>query len=190
MNTLIYMVRHGESPKIEENERTRGLTEKGQLDANRITELLHDEKIDVFISSPYSRAILTIQELAKRSGQEVLAIEELKERVFSSEVNRMADSELFPLLNKSFSDPNFALSGGESNATCQKRAIKVLNECLINYKGRKIAVGTHGAVMTLMMGYYDNRYDLNFLLQTTKPDIYRMEFDGQELVEVKRLWKD
>ena len=28
MNTYIYMVRHGESPKLEEGERTRGLTEK------------------------------------------------------------------------------------------------------------------------------------------------------------------
>ncbi|AAP10126.1 Phosphoglycerate mutase [Bacillus cereus ATCC 14579] len=32
--------------------------------------------------------------------------------------------------------------------------------------------------MTLMMGYYDSKYDLNFLLQTSKPDIYRMEFNG------------
>ncbi len=32
MKTFIYMVRHGESPKTEENERTRGLTEKGKLD--------------------------------------------------------------------------------------------------------------------------------------------------------------
>lgn len=43
--------------------------------------------------------------------------------------------------------------------------------------------------MTLMMGYYDSKYGLNFLLQTSKPDIYRMEFNGQELVEIKRLWE-
>ena len=28
MNTYIYMVRHGESPKLDGGERTRGLTEK------------------------------------------------------------------------------------------------------------------------------------------------------------------
>lgn len=43
--------------------------------------------------------------------------------------------------------------------------------------------------MILMMGYYDSKYDLNFLLQILKLDIYRMEFNGQELVEVKRLWE-
>ena len=57
------------------------------------------------------------------------------------------------------------------------------------YQGRKVVVGTHGAVMALMMGYYDSKYDLNFLLHTSKPDIYRMEFNEQELMDVKRLWE-
>ncbi|EEM05165.1 histidine phosphatase family protein [Bacillus pseudomycoides] len=189
MKTFIYMVRHGESPKTEENERTRGLTEKGKLDTYRITDILQGEGIEVFVSSPYHRSILTIQELAKRLGQEVLVFEDLKERVFSAEDKRISDKELLPLLKKSFSDPNFALKGGESNAVCQNRAIKVLKELLKTYRGQKVVLGTHGAVMTLMMGYYDNQYDLNFLLHTSKPDIYRMEFHDQELVEVNRLWK-
>jgi 2,3-bisphosphoglycerate-dependent phosphoglycerate mutase len=187
MKTFIYMVRHGESPKTGENERIRGLTEKGELDVKRITDLLIDEEIEVFVSSPYKRAILTIQSLAKRSGKEVLVFEDLKERIFSSEDNRIADKELYPLLKKSFSDPIFTLIGAESNADCQKRAIAVLKELLTAYQGCKVAIGTHGAVMTLMMGYYDSQYDLNFLLRTSKPDIYRMEFNGHELVRVNRL---
>ncbi|CAH2716573.1 hypothetical protein BACCIP111895_03760 [Neobacillus rhizosphaerae] len=189
MKTFIYMVRHGESPKTEENERTRGLTETGKLDAYRITNILLGEGIEVFVSSPYNRSILTIQELARHLGQEVLVFEDLKERIFSAEDKRISDKELFPLLKNSFSDPNFALTGGESNAVCQNRAIKVLKELLKIYRGQKVVLGTHGAVMTLMMGYYDSQYDLDFLLHTSKPDIYRMEFNGQELVEVKRMWK-
>jgi 2,3-bisphosphoglycerate-dependent phosphoglycerate mutase len=104
METFIYMVRHGESPKTEGNERTRGLTEKGKSDANQITELLKGERIEIFVSSPYQRAILTIQELARCSGQEITVFEDLKERIFSNEDNRMPDKELFPLLEKSFSD--------------------------------------------------------------------------------------
>ncbi|MBW7475792.1 histidine phosphatase family protein [Paenibacillus oenotherae] len=188
MSTFIYMVRHGESPKTEGTERTRGLTDKGKSDADRITELLREEGIEVFVSSPYQRAILTIQELARCSGQEVLIIEDLKERIFANEDSRMPDEELYPLLEKSFADPGFALTGGESNAACQRRAITVLKELLQAYRGRKIALGTHGAVMALMMGYYDHQYDLNFLLQTSKPDVYRMEFNDQELVEVRRMW--
>lgn len=109
MKTFIYMVRHGESPKTEGNERTRGLTDKGKSDAYRITELLKGEGIEVFVSSPYQRSILTIQELARCSGHEILVFENLKERIFSNEDSRMSDKELLPLLKKSFSDPNFAL---------------------------------------------------------------------------------
>ena len=54
--------------------------------------------------------------------------------------------------------------------------------------GKRIVVGSHGAVMTLMMGYFDEKYDLNFLHSTTKPDIYRMEFRERELIEVERTW--
>ena len=49
-------------------------------------------------------------------------------------------------------------------------------------------IGTHGAVMTLMMGYFDSNYDLDFLHSTSKPDIYRMEFNEQKLMNVQRLW--
>ncbi|SFM27364.1 2,3-bisphosphoglycerate-dependent phosphoglycerate mutase [Bacillus sp. 5mfcol3.1] len=96
----------------------------------------------------------------------------------------MSDKELFPLIEKSFIDPHFALMGGESNVDSQKRAIKVLKELLNTYRGQKVVLGTHGAVMTLMMGYYDSKYDFNFLLQTSKPDIYRMEFNGQDIFKV------
>ncbi|WP_249871786.1 histidine phosphatase family protein [Oceanobacillus saliphilus] len=188
MKTYIYMVRHGDSPKVG-NERSRGLTIKGKIDAQRITNVLKEEGINVVTSSPYKRSILTVQELADRLGQNVLVFEDLKERIFTRENKRISDKELFPLLSKSFFEPNFTLPGGESNADCQARATKTLKEILNTYQGQKVVVGTHGAVMTLMMGYFDSNYDLEFLLQTSKPDVYRMEFNGEELVEVNRMWK-
>lgn len=188
MQTYIYMVRHGDSPK-RGNERTRDLTEKGKLDAQRITSILKDEEINTVISSPYTRSILTVEPLAKQVGQEVLVFEDLKEKIFSGENERISDKELFPLLKKSFSEPNFSLLGGESNTECQNRAIKVLKKLLNIYQGQKVAIGTHGVVMTLMMGYYDSKCNLNFLLHTSKPDIYKMEFNEQELVDIKRLWE-
>ncbi|KOP78632.1 phosphoglycerate mutase [Lysinibacillus sp. FJAT-14745] len=188
MKTFIYMVRHGDSPK-DGNERTRELTEKGRIDAQRLTDILQKEDIDTVISSPYSRSILTVQKIAEQIEKEVIIMEDLKEQIFNAEEKRISDKELYPLLEKSFSDPTYALKGGESNADCQQRAIKVLKELLNTYQGQKVIIGTHGAVMTLMMQFYDSRYDLNFLLHTSKPDIYRMEFEGQELVDVKRLWE-
>jgi 2,3-bisphosphoglycerate-dependent phosphoglycerate mutase len=187
LSTVVYMVRHGESPK-EGNERKRGLTQKGYLDAQRVADILKDEKIDAVVSSPYLRSILTVEKIAQQIGQEVLVFENLKERVFSSEDNRLADKELVPILENSFFNSNFSLKGGESNAECQKRAIRVLKELLATFRNKKVVIGTHGAVMTLMMRYFDITYDLNFLYSTSKPDIYRMDFKEQELVKVQRTW--
>ncbi|KGE17025.1 histidine phosphatase family protein [Paenibacillus wynnii] len=189
MKTTIYLVRHGESPKTEGNERERGLTDKGWSDANRITEILRNEGIDVFVSSPYKRAILTIEELAQSLDKEIIVIEDLKEMVFLSDDRIMPDIELYPYLDRILSDPDFTLPDGESSGICQKRTILILKEILTKYRGQKVAIGTHGLVMTLMMRYFDSKYDLDFLLQTSKPDIYRLEFNDEELMETKKLWR-
>ncbi|WP_144697946.1 histidine phosphatase family protein [Fictibacillus phosphorivorans] len=187
MSTTVYMVRHGDSPK-EGNERMRGLTEKGYQDAQRVAELLREEEIDLVVSSPYLRSILTVEQVALHKGKEVMVMENLRERVFSSSYNRLEDKDLRPLLQKSFEDFNFSLEGAESNAVCQRRSVQVLKELLHTYQDKKMVFGTHGAVMTLMMNYFNPSFDLDFLYSTTKPDIYRMEFNNEQLVCVERVW--
>ncbi len=65
VTTKIYMVRHAESKYVPGVERTRGLTDKGILDSKIVADILQDE-IDVVVSSPYQRAIQTVDELANR----------------------------------------------------------------------------------------------------------------------------
>ncbi|MBJ7983442.1 histidine phosphatase family protein [Bacillus mycoides] len=190
MNTYIYMVRHGESPKLEGDERTRGLTEKGTLDAHKVTEILKTEGIDTFISSPYKRAMLTIEKSANFHEKEIVVYENLKECRFLSEDKIISDKEVYPLVKKMFSNPDFTLTGGESYVDCQRRVVKILKEILIDFQGHKIVVGTHGLVMTLMMNYFDNQYRLEFLMNTSKPDVYKLEFKEQQLINVERLWRE
>ncbi|HDR7796310.1 TPA: histidine phosphatase family protein [Bacillus tropicus] len=189
MNTYIYMVRHGKSPKLEGSERTRGLTEKGSLDAHRVTDILKAEAIDTFISSPYKRAVLTIEKAADFYEKEVLIYENLKECMFLSEDQVISDKEVYPLVKKMFSNRDFARREGESYTDCQRRVVKVLKEILMDFQGQKIVIGTHGLVMTLMMNYFDEQYDFEFLMNTSKPDIYKMEFKEEQLMNVERLWK-
>ncbi|EEK88133.1 Phosphoglycerate mutase [Bacillus thuringiensis serovar pakistani str. T13001] len=183
------MVRHGESPKLEGNERMRGLTERGHMDARRVTDILKAERIDTFISSPYNRAMLTIEESANFHEKEIVVYENLKECMFSSEDQVISDKEVYPLVQKMFSNPDFARTEGESYADCQRRVVKVLKEILMDFRGCKIVIGTHGLVMTLMMNYFDKQYGFEFLMNTSKPDIYKMEFKEEQLMNVERLWK-
>lgn len=186
METIIYMVRHAESPYTEGNERTRGLTLEGKKNAGKITELLKDEGINIIISSPYARAILTVEGLAEALELDIQIFEDLRERHFSDCI--ITDEEFMPAMKRMFDDPTYALPGGESNTVCQNRSVGVITYILEEYKGKKIAIGTHGNVMTLMMNYFDSTYGWDFLNQTKKPDIYKLFFKDLELKEVKRLW--
>ncbi len=188
MKTILYMVRHGESPYNEGNERTRGLTPKGKIDIEKVTKLLIGEGIDMIISSPYTRAILSVEGLAEHLNLDIKVFEDLRERHFAEEI--IENAELMSSIRESFNDLNSTLPGGESNADCQKREISVLKPILKEHKGKKIAIGTHGLVMTLMMNHFDPAYGLEFLNQLKKPDIYKMLFEDLELKEVTRLWND
>lgn len=190
MKTTIYMVRHAESPYTEGNERTRGLSLAGKKNVEKVTELLQDEGINLIVSSPYARAVLTVEGLAERLNLEIQSIEELGERHFAGENYIISDEEFMPAIRDSFSDPNYSLPGGESAADCQNRSVAALQTILEEYKGKKIAIGTHGNVMTLMMQYFDSNYGFDFWIQTKKPDIYKMEFEDLELKDVTRLWNE
>lgn len=187
MKTIIYMVRHAESPYTEGNERTRGLTAEGKMDVEKITKLLIDEEIDIIISSPFSRAILSVEGLARNLNLEIKIFEDLRERHFAAEDYIIEKTELMSNIREKFNEPAYALPGGESNADCQKRSIAVLKTILKEYEGKKIAIGTHGLVMTLMMNHFDSTYGFDFLVQLKKPDIYKMQFEDLELREVLRL---
>jgi len=59
-------------------ERSRGLSPKGEADALRVTAILEQAGIDVYVSSPYKRAIQTIKSAANHYSIE--QIEDLRER--------------------------------------------------------------------------------------------------------------
>jgi 2,3-bisphosphoglycerate-dependent phosphoglycerate mutase len=191
MNTIVYMVRHAESPYIHGEERSRGLSEKGRADAARVTEILALEPIHAVVSSPYARAIQTVEGIAAARNLEIEVYEDLRERQFAAYDYDIAEEDFWPSVKKMFADPDFALPGGESNRVARSRAVKVLEAILDAYAGKRFVIGTHGNIMTLMISHYDDRYGVDFLIRTSKPDIYKLEFDGDKrLIAVERLWRE
>lgn len=188
MDTSIYLIRHGQSPKTDGNERSRGLTEKGLADAQRIAEHLSNEGIDTFYTSPYHRASLTLEPLAQLCGKTITPVEDLKETVFVGGDVIMQDDTLIPTVSRMFREPDFALAGGESLTAAKDRVMAAFNTILEAHPGQKVGIGTHGMVMTLILGHYDSRYDFDFLMKTSKPDVYRMTFREKRFLESARLW--
>lgn len=184
MYTTIYFVRHAESPYIEGEERSRGLSDKGLLDAIRVKELMINEGIDVMISSPYERAIRTIQDLANELSAEICIEEDLRERV----IGDFKGWDFKEAKRKVYEDFQFTFPNGESSQQAQQRAVAIIERLLHDHQGKRLMVGTHGDIMTLIMNHFDIDFDYDFWESTSMPDIYKLDFERFELRHVTRLW--
>lgn len=183
MLTNLYFVRHAHSTYTP-NELKRPLSEKGKVDAQKITRNLKDENIDYVISSPFKRAVQTVEGVAQIIGKEVIIENDFKERKLSE--GPVEDFQL--AVTRVWEDPTFSLEGGESNVIAQKRGVKVTLKVLGRYEGKNIAVGTHGNIMVLIMNYFDKNYGFKFWKELDMPDIYKLTFDKAKLKEVNRIW--
>jgi len=182
------MIRHAESPFVFGEERFRGLSEEGFQAAKKIADILDSEDIHCVVSSSYTRAKQTVEFLAERKGLPIVEFDELIERPIKGLDYKAPWEELLQAIEKSFINHDFSLEGGESTEQAQKRAIPVILKLLKEYEGKGIAIGTHGNIMTIIMNYFDNSYGFEFWNGTSKPDIYRMTFQGNQLMKVDRMW--
>ncbi|WP_433773249.1 histidine phosphatase family protein [Bacillus wiedmannii] len=180
--TTIYFVRHAHSTYTKE-ERERPLSEKGYMDAENVTRLLKDKHIDIVISSPYKRAIQTVQGIANTYNLSIQIEENLRERLLSKEP--VADFN--DAMRNVWEDWAFAYEGGESNDVAQKRAVVCLQNILEKYRGKNIVIGTHGNIMVLLMNYLNSKYDFQFWKTLHMPDVYKLTFDNNRFISAERI---
>lgn len=185
VETILYFVRHAESEYVEGKERIRRLSEQGKLDSKVIKDILRSEDIDEYVSSPYERSIETIRLAATEHRKHIQTEEDLREREmgdFSPATFKEAKRDVF----KNF---KLAFPRGESSEEAQMRPISVLRGVIERNKGKKIVIGTHGDIMTLMLNYFDKQYGFEFWESTSMPDIYKLRLESNQLMNVERLWK-
>lgn len=183
MFTNIYLVRHAHS-NYSRDELGRSVSEEGRKQVDIVSELLIGEDIEVFISSPYRRAIQTVEGAAEALGIEIVLNEGFRERTLSS----VPVEDFETTIQSVWKDPDFSLQGGESNMQAQKRGIEALEDILERYKGKRVAIGTHGNIMAIIMNYYDAKYNYEFWKGLSMPDIYKLSFGNNRLIDVKRIW--
>jgi 2,3-bisphosphoglycerate-dependent phosphoglycerate mutase len=125
----LYFVRHAHSTYTPD-ELGRPLSNNGLADAERLTNILENENIDIIISSPYKRAVQTVEGTAKVIGKEVIIEDGFKERNLS--VKPVEDFNL--AITKVWEEPSFSWEGGESNVIAQKRGIKATLKLLETFE--------------------------------------------------------
>ncbi|QVK19076.1 histidine phosphatase family protein [Mycoplasmatota bacterium] len=183
MKTNIYLVRHAHSI-YSEDELGRPLSNIGHQMVSKVTNLLINHNIHKIISSPYKRAIQTIENLALTINKEIEIVEGFRER----KLGELKDIDFMEALKQVWTDSSFSFPLGESNLIAQKRGIIALNTILNNYQGKNIVIGTHGNIMVLIMNYFNNKIGLEFWKQLKMPDIYQLSFEDNIFIQQTKIW--
>ncbi|PLT30467.1 histidine phosphatase family protein [Peribacillus deserti] len=182
--TVLYVVRHAHS-HYNPDELGRPLSAKGTKDAKTVCQMLKNEKIDRIFSSPYRRAVETVETLSALVKKDIIIEDALRERTLSD-----VPLENFAFaIEKVWENSSFKWEGGESNNEAQQRGVKAIFNLLHTYEGEKMVISTHGNIMVLIMNYFNPLYHFKFWKQLDMPDIYKLSFDGVTHVDVERMWR-
>ncbi|GAB0168125.1 histidine phosphatase family protein [Lysinibacillus sp. CTST325] len=183
--TVIYFVRHAHS-HYNADEYNRPLSSKGFEDRDRVTRLFENKDIHTIYSSPYKRAVQTVESIAQEHKLQIKTIDSFKERILSN--GNLLDFDA--AIHQVWRHPNFAFEGGESNETAKERAITTLQKIILTHPNDNIVIGTHGNIMVLMMHYFDVHYDHTFWKKLSMPDVYQLTFQDLALSNVQRIWEE
>lgn len=189
MRTILYLVRHADSTYTPGQERERGLSDKGLEDVHRVQELLQHEEMDAFYSSPYRRAVQTVNEAALAAGKQLVLVEDLRERSLAEEYFCVKGEHFQDMKKRLYDDFDYAYPGGESSAEAQRRGVQAVLGILDRHAGNQVVIGTHGDIMTLILNDFDRSYGYDFWRSTSMPDIYKLEFEAKQLKRVTRCWE-
>lgn len=124
----IYFIRHGEPDYTEKDDYKRQLTDKGKQQAMELVSCFNSVNVDGVFSSPYLRAIQTVNPLAKSKGVSVQLIDGLRERKSAGYI--VPESQFRGFAQRQWNDMKFRYEGGESILDVQKRYTKAVSVML------------------------------------------------------------
>ena len=181
--TQIYFIRHAEPDFSDHDDLTRALTEKGRRDTARVTAFLADKDVDAVLSSPYRRAVDTVQPFAAQAGLEIETVWDFRERRVDSEW--IEDFNAFS--RQQWADFSYKRLDGETLGEVQARNIAALREVLRRFGGKTVAVGSHGTALSTIINYFDPTFGYEDFerIRGKMPWAVRFVFEGNICVTLE-----
>ena len=174
MNNTYYFIGHAHS-SYTPDEINRPLSDKGQASLAQL-DFLADKPITAIYSSPYRRAIQTVEPLAQSLKLAIQTDNRLIERKLSSQA--IADPDFEEALMKLWSRPTFSLVGGESNQQAKQRTLAFLHELEIKHQNEEIIISSHGNLICILLSAFDLSIDYNFWHNLSMPDVLVLDKDA------------
>jgi len=177
-----YLVRHAQSqPDHAIAESAWPLSTLGHAQALELRQELLAHGIERVYSSPYLRALATVQPLAEALGSEVVVVDDLRERRLSTQ--QVADWR--EQLAKTWSDFDYALPTGESSRACQQRMLNAIAELLSSTRATRIAVASHGNAIALVLNAIEPSFGFEQWAAMRNPHVYHLTWHAGALQWVR-----
>lgn len=176
----VILVRHATpvpqgSAGWEERDDERPLSEQGQRQADELAFELDAYGISAVYSSPYPRALQTVQPTAARHELEVQVLPDLRERRQSPGLR----DDWRELLERSWADFDYAVPGAESSREAQRRGTAVLDLLRARHAdGGRLLIGSHGNLISLILHALEPQVDRAFHEAMPMPALYHLQHDG------------
>ena len=169
----IYLIRHC---KALGQEQDASLTEEWIEQSFKLADFLRDKDIEEIVSSTYKRAIQTIQPLSDILWIRIKTDKRLMEKILSSQ----SMDDWMDKLRLSFENPDLVYDGWESSLVAMNRWVEVIKE-ILNGTMSKVAVVTHGALLTLILHYFDRKIGFDEWKSLGNPCVYELIYSLNEV---------
>jgi 2,3-bisphosphoglycerate-dependent phosphoglycerate mutase len=179
MPKKLFLVRHA---KAQGQEPEASLTPDGLAQASTLSDLLENAQVHQIISSPYTRAVQSIEPLAKRLSLDI----KTDERLVEANLSTINYPDWLDRLRATFTDFELAFEGGESSRTASERGVAAVDDVLLTSEDPTVIV-THGRLMTLILRHFDSRYGFENWKNLTAPDVFSLNLDTE--TTITRVWK-
>jgi 2,3-bisphosphoglycerate-dependent phosphoglycerate mutase len=180
MYTKLYLIRHCQATGQEAG---AILTPSGARQAEKVADLLKGAGIERVVASPFTRAVQSIEPLARRLHLEIELDPRLQERILS----RDALPDWREHLRQTFDLPDLRFPGGESSREAMQRASAVVQDVLRQQPPTVTALVSHGNLSALLLNYFDETMGFSTWESMTTPDVFCIQF-VEAGTAITRIW--
>ncbi len=205
MDTIIYLIKHAE--EFEENgikntdESTQIMNEKfilsvnGEQQAKKLSENDELQNIDVLWTSSYARAKSTAKYIADKNNIKMNIDCRLNERKLGDLriIAEWMKDKKYGIVQEYLLNKEWKSLDGESCNEVTTRATDFINMILHDYNGKRIALVSHGALISFLLTNWcklDENVKLTYnnkIIEIKEPSITKLIFSDNELLDIEQI---